>query len=208
VGLLEAIGKLTSLQVLHVGAVGKGKGRRAVWSPDNRAEGREGYPVLAGALKSLTRLTELKLTTGESLHAFAFEGGEELFGAIERLPALRILHMPGDVRRIVDMKAHSAAVARSLAGALSGLKVLADLNLQDHKFCLAGAISLVNALQNLSGLTHLRMGALEKLPAGIGGLTGLQTIGLCQDANRWKNFQLFLVPLQGCRRSTCRTAGF
>ncbi len=77
-----------------------------------------------------------------------------------------------------DIQKHSPAVARFLAGALSGLKELADLNLQRHKFCLAGAISLVNALQSLSGLTHLKMGALEELPADLVALTGLQTIGL------------------------------
>ena len=67
-GLLEAIGNLTSLQVLRVGAVcgprAEGKG------PDRRAAGREGVAVLADALKGLTRLTELKLTVGKSLHAF------------------------------------------------------------------------------------------------------------------------------------------
>jgi hypothetical protein len=145
-GLLEAIGKLTSLQVLRVGEVCAGK------IPDRRASGRQGLAVLAGALKSLTRLTELKLTIGKSMDAFE-DGGEELFGAIAGLPVLRILHM--NVRRVGDIKAHSSAVARSLAGALSGLKELADLNLQRHKFCLAGAISLVNALQSLPGLTHL-----------------------------------------------------
>jgi Leucine-rich repeat (LRR) protein len=175
-GLLEAIGKLTSLQVLCVGAVCAPKAPARDEDPDCRASGREVLAVLAGALKSLTRLTELKLTVGESMDAFA-EGGEELFGAIAGLPALRILHMP--VRRIGDIKAHSPAVARSLAGALSGLKELADLNLQRHKFSLAGAaISLVIALQSLSGLTHLKMGALEELPAELGALTGLQTIGL------------------------------
>ena len=57
------------------------------------AAGREGLSVLAGALKSLTHLTELKLTVGKKgLHAFE-EGGEELFGAIAGPPALRILHM-------------------------------------------------------------------------------------------------------------------
>jgi hypothetical protein len=133
-GLLEAIGKLTSLQVLRVGAVGEPKGPARDQDPDRRAEGREGLAVLACALKSLTRLTELKLTVGKSMDAFE-EGGEELCGAIAGLPDIRILHMP--VRRIGDIKAHSPAVSRSLAGTLSGLKELADLNLQDHKFSLS-----------------------------------------------------------------------
>ncbi len=70
-GLLEAIGKLTSLQVLRVGEVGEGKG------PDPKAAGREVLAVLAGALKGLTRLTELKLRAvriGQSLDAFE-DGG-------------------------------------------------------------------------------------------------------------------------------------
>ena len=108
-GLLEAIRKLTSLQVLRVGAVCEGK------APDRRAAGREVLAVLAGALKGLTRLTELKLTVRESEAVDAFEeGGEELFGAIAGLPALRILHM--NVRWIGNIKAHSPAVATSLAG--------------------------------------------------------------------------------------------
>jgi hypothetical protein len=130
---------------------------------------------LPGALKDLTRLTELNLTVGKSLDAF--EGDEELFGVIAGLPALRILHM--NVRAPGYIRAHSPAVVRFLTGALSGLKELTGLNLACHKFCLAGAISLVNALQSLAGLTYLRMGVLkETFPAGIGGLTALREINL------------------------------
>jgi hypothetical protein len=57
-GLLEAIGKLTSLQVLRVGDVCEGKGPARDQDPDRRAEEKKGLAVLAGALKSLTRLTE------------------------------------------------------------------------------------------------------------------------------------------------------
>jgi len=153
-GLLEAIGKLTSLQVLCVGAVCAPKAPARDEDPDCRASGREVLAVLAGALKSLTRLTELKLTVGESMDAFE-EGGEELFGAIAGLPALRILHMS-----LFEMMQapHSSVFAECLTVNLHGLTELVDLNLHDHTFCLEGAKSLTTALQNLTGLTHLRMG--------------------------------------------------
>ncbi len=111
--------------------------------------------VLAGALKSLTHLTELKLTGGKKgLDAFE-EGDEELFGAIGGLPALRILHMS-----LFEMMQapHSSVFAECLTVNLHGLTELVDLNLHDHTFCLEGAKSLTTALQNLTGLTHLRMG--------------------------------------------------
>jgi hypothetical protein len=143
-GLLEAIGKLTSLQVLRLGAVCEPASdllwlsyqRRARDQDTDCIAGREGLSVLAGALKSLTHLTELKLTVGKKgLDAFE-EGGEELFGAIAGLPALRILHM--SLFKMMQTP-HSPVVAGCLAVNLHGMTELVDLNLHDHRFCLEGA---------------------------------------------------------------------
>ncbi len=112
--------------------------------------------MLAGELKSLTHLTEFKLTVvgKKGLHTFE-EGDEELFGAIGGLSALRILHMS-----LFEMMqaTHSPVFAECLAVNLHELTELVDLNPHDHTFCLEGAKSLATALQNLTGLTHLRMG--------------------------------------------------
>jgi Leucine-rich repeat (LRR) protein len=195
-GLMEAIGKLTSLQVLRVGAVGNARLSRQ----DCLAE-------LAGALKSLTRLTELKLTVGvhctrtnEELLG-AKRGGHELLETIGSLRALRILHM--DVQISDNFTRHSSAIARSLAGALSGLKQLADLSLQRHKFCPEGAMTLVNVLQSLPALTHLSM---AEVPAGIGGLTALQEIDLwCEDLYELPAELGALVELQKINLSACES---
>jgi hypothetical protein len=142
-------------------------------------------------------------------HSFN-EGGEELFGSIGRLTALQTLHLPA----FGPMKRNSPAVARSLAGALCGLKELVDLDLRYHKFCLEGATALANAIQSLSGLTSLSMGTawgdedvnaetVAALTAPLSSLTSLKLLGTYNGPVNDESFHALAAAISRMPALTC-----
>jgi Leucine-rich repeat (LRR) protein len=229
--LLATIGKLTRLQVLRVGAVCKPKG------PDRRAAGCEGLAVLAGVLKGLTRLTELRLTIGELLDAFE-GGGEELFAVIAGLPALRILHMnqrvgggalpalPSELGALTGLQSIGLSGCKSLEKLPAILCALTSL----QKIDLSGCWSLkelpaeLRALKKLQKINLSGCKSLEKLPAWIGGLTALRQIDLSVCSSQGLGFsfcdslkelpaelgalkELQKINLSGCRSLEMLPAG-